>query len=395
MRKSLLTGALVLLAALAVLAADRIAMFTEVVGPVSFRGGLARTLMPVATGEEVEVPARSRATLTFFRDGHRERLQGPCRVRLEASGGRLVAGAPEALTRTAGAPDTVLAPSGQNLRRMGGGLHALADPGSAEYAQLVALASPEDLLRGGAGAGQKQATPDVYLLEVEPPGAGPPLEAPAVAPPLEAPAVAPPLRPGPVEAPRESSVLESAPVGAPGAGPPPCPAPVVAPPPPVRLSEQRDFALAPTLSWQARGAALVSLERAGKVVWKTLGSGPQVTLPAWLPPGPYRWTVQTLDGSVPAEAEIAILPRSERERVHRAFEEARCLRDASAWALVMARLADQGLLVEAYRANREALLLRPRDAGLHLAAARLLLLLALEDRAREEARKGLELESRP
>lgn len=365
MKRSLLTAFLFLLAGLGgTLAADRVAMFTEVVGPVRVGSTPARTLLAVLAGAEVQVPAGARATLTFFGDGHRERLQGPCRVRVGNSGATVLEGSAGCRVRSDGAPASVLAPTGQNLRRMGGGLQALAEPASAERAEVQALA-----VLFSVGDVMEPAPP------MEP--AGPPLAAPpppAAAPPA-APTIQPPLTPG----------------AAPGEPPgPPAQAHSVSP---LRLTEQRVFALPACLSWTAAGPVRLILAREGQEVWSGLCEGSWLQIPGAIPPGRYRWTVLPQGPVGPAHAEIQLLPGSERVRVRRAFREAAQMNDSSGWVLLMANLADQGLLNEALLANREALRLQPEDATLHLAAARLLWQMGLEDQAREHALRGAVLDS--
>ncbi len=198
MKKWILALALFLLAGLAVVAADRVAMFTEVSGAVLAGEVKARTLMALGTGAEVLVPEGARATLTFFRDGHRERLQGPCRVRLASSGSTLMEGRASACVRTAAAPSTLLAPSGQNLRRMGGGLQALADPDSEEHSQVLALATflsvgaPEGTGPTGGGAGGSQPPVGSEQPRLEAPAPPPP--PPAAAPSPSGPALLPESR---------------------------------------------------------------------------------------------------------------------------------------------------------------------------------------------------------
>lgn len=377
MKRSFVTAVFFLLAGLGTLAADRVAMFTEVVGPVRVGPTPARTLLAVLAGAEVQVPAGARATLTFFGDGHRERLQGPCRVRVGNSAATVLEGSAGCRVRSDGAPASVLAPTGQNLRRMGGGLQALAEPASAERAEVQALA-----VLFSVGDVMEPAPP------MEP--AGPPLAAPPLAapPPPPAPAPARPLAaPPPPPAPPGIP-----PPLAPGAAPGEPPVQSVPLPTP-RLTAQRLFALPPRLSWTAVGPVRLTLSREGQEVWSGWCEGSWLQIPGAIPPGRYRWTVLPQGPVGPAHAEIQLLPGSERVRVRLAFREAAQINDASAWVLLMANLADQGLLNEALLANREALRLQPEDATLHLAAARLLWQMGLEDQAREHALRGAVLDS--
>lgn len=387
MKRSFVTAVFFLLAGLGTLAADRVAMFTEVVGPVRVGPTPARTLLAVLAGAEVQVPAGARATLTFFGDGHRERLQGPCRVRVGNSAATVLEGSAGCRVRSDGAPASVLAPTGQNLRRMGGGLQALAEPASAERAEVQALAvlfSVGDVMEPAPSAPTPRVAPRPTAAPPPPPApappmepAGPPLAAPSppAAPPPAAPTIQPPLTPG----------------AAPGEPPgPPAQAHSVSP---LRLTEQRVFALPACLSWTAAGPVRLILAREGQEVWSGLCEGSWLQIPGAIPPGRYRWTVLPQGPVGPAHAEIQLLPGSERVRVRRAFREAAQMNDSSGWVLLMANLADQGLLNEALLANREALRLQPEDATLHLAAARLLWQMGLEDQAREHALRGAVLDS--
>ncbi len=377
MKRSFVTAVFFLLAGLGTLAADRVAMFTEVVGPVRVGPTPARTLLAVLAGAEVQVPAGARATLTFFGDGHRERLQGPCRVRVGNSAATVLEGSAGCRVRSDGAPASVLAPTGQNLRRMGGGLQALAEPASAERAEVQALA-----VLFSVGDVMEPAPP------MEP--AGPPLAAPPLAapPPPPAPAPARPLAaPPPPPAPPGIP-----PPLAPGAAPGEPPVQSVPLPTP-RLTAQRLFALPPRLSWTAVGPVRLTLSREGQEVWSARCEGNSLQLPGAIPPGPYLWALLPEESTTSAHAEIQVLPGSERVRVRRAFREAAQMNDSSGWVLLMANLADQGLLNEALLANREALRLQPEDATLHLAAARLLWQMGLEDQAREHALRGAVLDS--
>ncbi len=399
MKRWLLTLAMVLLAGLVGVAADRVAMFTEVSGSVQAGGLKARTLMPLGTGVEVSVPQGARATLTFFRDGHREHLQGPCRVRVSASGTTLLAGQAAARVRTAAAPSTMLAPSGQNLRRMGGGLQALAVPGSAEHDQVLALATfsfvhgIEEVAPPAVGGGRP------YLLkrfpgedgDRPPGGATPPLLAPAPSePPAMVPAPAPPQ--APEVGPAPGIVVAPVPEPSPEVVGEPEPEYAPAPEPP-RLSQQQVYALDPWLSWAGTEQVLVTLERRGHPVWSQACRGAALAVPESVRPGDYLWRVRDLETSLEVSAQVTVLPKRESKRVRSAFEEARRVADASAWVLLMTSLADQGLYSEALQANQEALRLQPEDSTLHLAAARLLWLLAREAEARDQAIRGLELEA--
>lgn len=352
MSRPMLAGALILLATLVALAAERVAMFTEVVGPVRVRGAQARTLMGLGPSSEVEVLGGARATLTFFQDGHREKLRGPCKVRVSASGAVLLSGASGSLVRTPAAPATVQAPAGQNLRRMGGGLQALADPDSPERAQVVALAGLPGL--------------------DEPSGSG-------------APDFQREMQREPAERPSGHHRSEPSAPPAPAPAPAPLPAPIMA----MRgteLSEQRVFALAPVLAWDPPGPVVVTLLRDGRQVWSQACQGSQVTVSEPLPAGSYQWLVEPADGGLPSGADITLLPEAERAAVREAFARAR---DASDWVALMVELADAGLLAEALAADEEALRSRP-DPELHLAAARLLTQMKQAERAREHARQALE-----
>ncbi len=399
MKKAFLTGMLILLAGLGTLAADRVAMFTEVVGPVRVGNAAARTLLSVFSGAEVEVPAGARATLTFFRDGHRERLTGPCRVRMGISAATVLQGAPDCRVRSEGAPASVLAPTGQNLRRMGGGLQALADPASPERAEVQALAvlfsvgeamevdppaagSPSQPPWGQEPPGMPRSAP--------PPTAAPPMEPappPAAAPPME-PALPPAPPPPPATRP---SVPKTQPPLAPGA--PPAAQVYALRVSMPRLTEQRLYALPPRLSWSPSGPVRLTLARDGQEIWSARCEENSLQLPGAIPPGEYLWEVQPEEPGVSVQAEIRILPGSDRARVRAAFREAAGMKDPSAWILLMANLADQGLLSEALLANSEALLLLPEDSTLHLAAARLSWQLGLEEEAREHALRGMMLDT--
>jgi len=394
-KKWLLTLAMVLLAGLAGLAQDRVAMFTEVSGAVQVAGLKARTLMPLGTGAEVSVPKGAQATLTFFRDGHREHLQGPCRVRVSASGSTLVAGKPAARVRTAAAPSTMLAPSGQNLRRMGGGLQALAVPGSEEHEQVLALATfgavgaieeTHPPTGGGGRAYLPKRSPEVG--EVPPPGSPvPPLSAPAPSPP---PVVCAPA-PAPPQIPQASPAPPIVVAPAPDPSSPAVPEPILPEPP--RLSQQQVYALEPWLSWSGAEQVRVTLEQEGRPVWSQACRGTALAVPEAIAPGEYLWKVGVLGTEVEASAKVTVLPAGQGERVRRAFQEARRVDDPSAWVLLMTNLADEGLYREALQANQEALRLQPQDSTLHLAAARLLWLVAREGEARDRAVQGLQLEA--
>jgi len=391
-KRSLLTAFLFLLAGLGTLAADRVAMFTEVVGPVRVGTTPARTLLAVLSGAEIQLPSGTRATLTFFSDGHRERLQGPCRVRVGVSAATVLEGVAGCRVRSEGAPASVLAPTGQNLRRMGGGLQALAEPSSAERAEVQALAvlfSVGDVMESGPpGPTPRVAPPPMEPAPAPmaaPPVAAPPPPAPSAEP--AAPAAPPPPPPPPPPAATRPSLPKISPPLAPGA--PVQALPVTLP----RLTAQRLFALPPRLSWTAVGPVRLSLSREGQEIWSARCEGNSLQLPGAIPPGRYLWVLQPEESTRPSQAEIQVLPGSERVMVRRAFREATQMQDFSGWVLLMANLADQGLLNEALLANREALRLQPEDATLHLAAARLLWQMGLEDQAREHALRGTLLDS--
>lgn len=305
---------------------DRSAMFTVVEGAVRAGGASARTMMVLKPGVVVLVPKGARATVTFFSDGHRENLSGPCSVRIEVSGARLLTGASSQLRRSGAASQTVLAPTGQNLRRIGGGLQAAADPASDEHAALLAMAEPlttrNDVLARPSGGGGAPAAP--------------------------------------------------------------------AAPPPLVLTAQTVFARPPVLAWDAEGRSCrVTVRQGVTVAWEAKAASPPVTLPQSLVPGRYEWTVETV-GAERAGA-FEILPRSERQRVEAAFQEAAAMArtgDPSGWILLMTVLADSGLLAEALAANDAALELRSRDSSLHLARASLLRRLALREEAAHAVREG-------
>lgn len=71
-------------------------------------------------GQELRLPAGAELSLSFVQGGLRERLKGPCLARLEATGAKVLEGAPAVTMRPAEGSDSAALPRGLNLDKIGG-----------------------------------------------------------------------------------------------------------------------------------------------------------------------------------------------------------------------------------------------------------------------------------
>lgn len=123
---------------------ERAALVIESKGKnvVSLNGqaGPMRTLQVLPGGAEVEVPKGALLRLTYFQSGRKETVTGPCKIRIGDSSSKRLSGSGELQSQSRRDASTGV-DRDENLRRMGGTLHAST------------LATPEGelaLLEGGS-----------------------------------------------------------------------------------------------------------------------------------------------------------------------------------------------------------------------------------------------------
>ncbi len=99
-----------------------------------------RTLQVVAESTKVTVPSKTRLRLVYLQSGRKETITGPVSFVLSSNGATDVTGAGKVeVTKSEGA--NTLVPRDENLRRMGGAVHAKAEKSPLELLEEVAMVS--------------------------------------------------------------------------------------------------------------------------------------------------------------------------------------------------------------------------------------------------------------
>ena len=120
-------------------------------GATAFFGGKTspvRTLQVLPETSKVTVPAKARVRLVYLADGRKETAIGPLSFTLSKDGAIEVSGAGKLETSRADGAST-LVPRDENLRRMGGAVHAQAEKSPLELLETVAMAAPAPVPRSG------------------------------------------------------------------------------------------------------------------------------------------------------------------------------------------------------------------------------------------------------
>ena len=100
-----------------------------------------RTLQVVAESTKVAVPAKARLRLVYLQSGRKETITGPVTFVISTGGAKEVTGAGKVdVIKSEGA--NTLVPRDENLRRMGGAVHAQAEKSPVELLNEVAMVAP-------------------------------------------------------------------------------------------------------------------------------------------------------------------------------------------------------------------------------------------------------------
>lgn len=123
---------LALLAVGVVLAAQRVAVLTDVSGNVYLSGPAGRTpvklLRVLEAGQQLELDPGARVALACYSDGRTDLATGPCRLEVALDRTRLLEGSPGQLKSLPPSRSRALVPRGENLERLGGSMQAYLDP---------------------------------------------------------------------------------------------------------------------------------------------------------------------------------------------------------------------------------------------------------------------------
>lgn len=128
-----------------------------------------RTLQVVAESSKVTVPAKTRLRLVYLQSGRKETITGPVSFVLSANGATQVSGSGKVeVTKSEGA--NTLVPRDENLRRMGGAVHAKAEKSPLELLEEVAMvSSPAAPSASGAGKMPSMRPPQAAVVRTSRP----------------------------------------------------------------------------------------------------------------------------------------------------------------------------------------------------------------------------------
>lgn len=310
-----------------------------------------RTLQVVDGASKVNVAAKSRLRLVYLQTGRKETITGPLVFTLSPDGAREPSGTGKIEVAKAQGANT-LVPRDENLRRMGGAVHAQAEKSPLELLDQVAMVSVPS----------------------------PPPPAPGVQPRSSA------------LPPRNSSAASSSPDGG-GASQVRSSRPILCNVSPafrwVRSSQK--------VSWlQGRAPFVVSLTRDDGIIELALAStsAREIVLPE-LARG-YTYTLKVKDELGAEGSEVFYILSSDEDRQLR--EDRRILLSSTSDRLesLVAEIAffeARGLLLDALPLAEEAARRAPNDAGVRAALGRLQLQLGLEKDAESTLEKAVELDA--
>lgn len=95
----------------------------------------------IAPGSSLNLAGSGKVRLSFYGDGHVEEVSGPCLVRVEASGCRVVHGGSGCLARLDGKKRILVLSQGGNLQSVGGSVAGISDPSTSRVSSR-SLAEP-------------------------------------------------------------------------------------------------------------------------------------------------------------------------------------------------------------------------------------------------------------
>ncbi len=309
-----------------------------------------RTLQVVDGANKVTVAAKSRLRLVYLQTGRKETITGPLAFTLSPDGAREPSGAGKIEVVKAQGANT-LVPRDENLRRMGGAVHAQAEKSPLELLEQVAM---------------------VAVPPPPPPSQG--------------------IKPRSSALPANSSPTAGSSVSA-GASQ-------------VRSSRPILCNVSPAFRWvrsnqkvsweQGRAPFAVSLTRDDGIIELALAStsAREIVLPE-LARG-YTYTLKVKDDSGAVGSEVFYILSSDEDRQLR--EDRRILLSGTSDRLesLVAEIAffeARGLLLDALPLAEEASRRAPKDAGLQAALGRIQLQLGLEKAAENALEKAVELDA--
>lgn len=312
---------------------QRVVMVLEAKGGAMAGKQPLRTLQVLPASQRIAVAAGATLRLTYFASGRRETITGPKTLTTGAQESLRVSGTGKLVAESTTGART-LVPKSENLRRMGGARHAMAEM---DAEQLVALLPPRRIPAPITGPGPDRRTPtNSYISR--------------------------PSRPLTLT-PHAPSVLD--------------------------VTKAQDW------SWQGGKAPLsITLASAGESkTWEENGAAGAISLSDLVPGRVYTLTVRDFE-NVTKQDELYILTAEEAAEVRGdlaalAEESPDKLEQLGAQ---IAYLENRGLWWEALLLAEQAYELAPDDAGLATALGRLQIRMGQPEEARLTLEKAMELE---
>lgn len=327
-----------------------------------------KTLQVLSENTTVTVAADAKLRLTYFKNGRKEVVSGPCSLTIGLAQSKKIAGSGRVAVENSSGAKT-LVPESENLRRMGGALHAMVDLGPQRILDMMpnGPVSNEDPLPGrspvvmAAIIGDKSPNSSARNVEVAPARAQEPASK------------------------HRRNVTRSAP-------------------------RATFLMLAPTMAQMQQGDlvrwvgpqstyCLTILDSDENVVMKSDAIETQHwSLPKTLKPGQtYTLGLQREGEKNRVDRSFYIWTDSELALIEKQFSQLGDPQSPSSWDEFVSQIAfleARGLLNEALPIAREANKMYPDDAGLTLALGRIQFQLGLEAEAERTLERAVLLESR-